>query len=173
MTPEGVTIKHPDRLFIGGVGSMAPDRAGTLEALRHELVALNTQRLIVVGQSSGGFSALRYGRELGAAEIYGFSIPSSIERFLTGPDSRARALIGKLRRTFPPEALDLRTMLPPLPSRAPIELHYGADRDTDRGHAEDLAGLEGVSLHPMEGHNAHQVMPQLIADGRFQSWLEP
>ncbi|TFL17088.1 tetratricopeptide repeat protein [Jannaschia formosa] len=163
---------HSYRLFIGGVGSLAPDRAGTIEALRHELVALNTERLIVVGQSSG-FSALNYGRELGAAAIYGLSIPSSIDRFLTGPDSRARALIGKLRRSFPPEDLDLRIMLSALPSRAPIELHYGADRDTDRGHAEDLEGLEGVTLHPMEGHNAHQVMPQLIADGRFQRWLEP
>jgi len=164
---------HSYRLFIGGVGSLAPDRAGTIKALRHELLALNTTRLIVVGQSSGGFSALSYGRELGAAAIYGFSIPSSIERFLTGPDSRARALIGKLRRTFPPEDLDLRSILPALPLRTPIELHYGADRDTDRGHAEDLEAMEGVSLHPMEGHNAHQVMPQLIADGRFQRWLEP
>ncbi|PWJ12921.1 tetratricopeptide repeat protein [Jannaschia seohaensis] len=164
---------HSYRLFIGGVGSLAPDREGTIEALRHELVALKTERLIVVGQSSGGFSALRYGRELGAAEIYGFGIPSSIERFLTGPDSRARALIGKLRRTFPPEDLDLRTILPQIPSRAPIELYYGEDRDTDRGHAEDLEGMEGVTLHPQAGFNAHQVMPRLIADGRFQRWLEP
>lgn len=164
---------HSFRLFIGGVGSLGPDRAATLEALRDRLIGLGTERLLVLGLSSGGFSALSYGRELGAAEILGASVSTSIGRFLSGKDRRARMLISRLNRSFPPEELDLNAVLPTLDPGTPIHLYYGAENTTDRGHAEDLRDLPNVTLHPMPGHARHQVLPSLISTGVFERFLEP
>lgn len=162
---------HGYRLFIGGIATLAPDRAGTLDALRREIAALGTRRLVVMGLSSGAFSALSYGRELDADAIHGVATPTSIGRFLTGADSRSRALIGRLARSFAPAELDLARILPRLPGRAPIELHYGEGSEVDRAHAADLAHLPGVTLDPLRGYVHHQMMPELIARGRFQDWL--
>ncbi len=163
---------HSFRLFIGGIASLAPDRDGTIAAIREQLIALNTERLLVVGLSSGGFSALSYGRELGAKHILGLSVASSIGRFLRGEDRRARMLIARLNRSFKPEELDLNAVLPTIENEAPIDLYFGADNETDKGHSGDLAGLAGVTLHPIKGHTRHQVLPELIRDGTFQAFLK-
>ncbi|GGL78939.1 hypothetical protein GCM10011392_36780 [Wenxinia marina] len=162
------------RLFIGGVAELGPDRASTIAALREKLAELKTERLIVVGTSAGAYSAVSYGRELGAAETHGLGTPTSIGRFLTGGDTRVKALIRKLSRSFPPEDLDLREVLPRIGGPAtPIHLWFAANRATDRDHARDLAGLPGVELHPLEGQSEHQLLPRVIADGRLRDWLEP
>ena len=162
------------RLFIGGVAELGPDRAATIAALRETLIGLGTERLIVVGTSAGAYSAVSYGRELGAAETHGLGTPTSIGRFLSGGDTRVKVLIRKLARSFPPEELDLRQVLPAIGGPAtPIHLWYGAERATDRDHAADLADLPGVSLHPLEGQTEHQLMPRMIADGHLRTWLEP
>jgi hypothetical protein len=160
------------RLFIGGVGSLASDRAGTLKALERELIAMGTEQLIVLGVSSGGFSGASYACELGAERVIGLSISSNIDRFLRGDDRRARMLIQKLARSFPPEELDLTLKLPHLPYRTPIELYYGEGNLVDRAHSEDMAGMEGVTLRPVPGLERHQVLPSMILDGSFQAWLE-
>ena len=159
------------RLFIGGVGSLADTRAGTLDALVDALHALNTRQLLVAGVSSGGFSAPSYGRELGCERVLGLSISSTIGRFLRGDDRRARMLIAKLARSFPPEELDLTLKLPTIGNHAPLELYYGDRNVVDQAHSEDLAGFPGVTLRPVAGLARHQVLPSLILDGAFQRWL--
>lgn len=161
------------RLFIGGVAELGPDRAATMAALREELVALGTQRLVVMGTSAGAYSAPSYGRELGAAHVLGLGTPTTIGRFLSGGDTRVKTLIRKLKANFPPEDLDLREVLPRIGGTAPVELWYGAERSVDADHAGDLQGMEGISLHPLAGHADHQILPKLIANGMFQRWLEP
>lgn len=164
---------HSFRLFIGGVASLASDRAGTIAAIRDKLIELKTERLLVLGLSSGGFSAISYARELGAAEMLGLSVATSIGRFLRGEDRRARMLIARLNRSFAPEELDLNAVLPGIDNQAPVDLYYGAENATDRGHATDIGELPGVTLHPMDGHSRHQVLPELIRNGTFETFLEP
>ncbi|MGR3540301.1 MAG: tetratricopeptide repeat protein [Hasllibacter sp.] len=160
------------RLFIGGVPSMAPDRAGTVMALRNELMALRTKRLLVVGVSSGACSAITYGRELNAARILGLGAPSSVGRFMRGEDRRARMLIAKLARSFPPTELDVATKLEEVGGDAPVELYYGDRNEADTGHAEELSEIPGTTLRPIEGLIHHQVLPEMILQGAFQRWLE-
>ena len=162
---------HSFRLFIGGIKSLADDRAGTIDALRAKLEELKTERLFVVGLSSGGFSAMSYGRELGAEKLLGLSIATSIGRFLRGEDRRARMLIARLNRSFKPEELDLNQVLPGIENKAPIDLYYGEENATDTGHSSDIGELEGVTLHPMPGHARHQVLPHLVRDGVFQAFV--
>ncbi|GIT91432.1 hypothetical protein JANAI62_18890 [Jannaschia pagri] len=163
---------HSFRLFIGGIGSLASDRAGTIAAIKDKLADLKTERLLVMGLSSGGFSAISYARELGAEKVLGLSVATSIGRFLRGDDRRARMLIARLNRSFAPEELDLNAVLPTIDSQCPVDLYYGINNATDRGHSEDIGGLPGVTLHPMEGHARHQVLPDLIRRGTFQAFLD-
>jgi len=163
---------HSFQLFIGGIGSLAQDRAGTITALRNELADLKTSELLVMGLSSGGFSAMSYARELGAERVLGVSIATSIGRFLRGDDRRARMLISRLSRTFSPEELDLMEVLPHIENEAPIDLYYGAGNATDTGHSTDIGDLPNVTLHPIEGHTRHQVLPKLISNGVFEAFLD-
>ena len=160
-------------LYCRGISSLGPDLAATLDGLRARLDALGTSRLVTIGSSAGGFGAINYGVELGAERIVGFSSPTDIRtEFLRAVgDARALVLTARLNRQFPPRELMCRERIEAAGYTGRITLHYGADMPTDRAHAEQLAGLAGVSLRPEPGCDQHGLIPYLMAEGRLSRVL--
>lgn len=162
-------------LFLSGIAALAPDRAGTVVALRHMLDDLGARRLFVVGTSGGGFAAIAYGLALGADRIIGCSGPSCIlpEFLAQAGDKRGQIVARRLQALFPAADLDLRDTVIAGGGRCPITLYYGEHEAVDTAHARHLAGLPGVQLHPIAGYRRHPTTFPLIASGEYHRILSP
>jgi pimeloyl-ACP methyl ester carboxylesterase len=129
---------------------------------------MGTRRLICLGQSWGGYAAIRYGAELDADAVIAFS--PEILRVMGGAGlERIRAAVGG---EVDPADLDLRLLLSRRHRTPRTWIVYGAGNAADTRSAEYLAGLPGVVQRAVPGINHHAIMAPLVISGRFSRIFE-
>ena len=155
-----------------GYGSDVAEVARSLGALvgQHPY-----RRVVMLGNSMGGFAALLFGALLGADEVHAFSPqtfvsaalrrrhgdgrwPEQVEAMHAATESgrRVEDLLGVLA------AGDLR--------HGPLHVHFSTASALDGLHARRLKGLPGVRLHAYAG-GGHKLVGDLKADGRLGALL--
>jgi len=144
-----------------------PERGDTLtdvaDSLRGEIADLGVERLVVAGNSGGGYAALVYGTLLRANLVLSFS-PRTVL------DPQILEVMGERREDIDALAaagdLDTRwtDLGRALPAERDSETHYKVYFDTthtkDRLHAERLIGLEGLRMYRF-GTGGHELVRQL------------
>lgn len=160
-------------VYVGGIPCLAGDLDGTIAALQGLLQDSQTERLLCLGSSAGGFGAIRYGLRLGAERILCASSPTTGDaEFLdTFGERRARLLTKRMLGRFPARDLDFREHLLAVGHRCRLDLWYGADHLQDTAHARHLEGYPGVRLHPVEGLDRHDSFASLVVLGALQEFL--
>lgn len=155
--------------FLGGVRCWA-SREQTIVSLNWISEQLKADRILCMGNSSGGFAALDYGIALGAEGVLAFSGAMNLEPEFNTFLNRADVAVA-LRRDFPEAALDLREacLAAAQPPRA--ILVYGDQNWDDRLQSEHMAGAPGVELSPLEGYPGHGSLPELIRRGEFMAMM--
>jgi tetratricopeptide (TPR) repeat protein len=166
---NAVYLYDAERLsHLNGNGPLGRGYVAAIEALRRMLTAWQSRRLVCIGNSGGGYAALRYGMDLGAERVLGFSAPTIlVEDFHMTYDRRARAVVKRVNRHVPDMTVDLRGLLQKAAAPPRVDLYFGSDMPQDRMHAERLSGLPGVTLHPVEGVARHDVAGALLLEGRL------
>ena len=154
--------------FLNGVASLAPDYAGTVEALRAMLPATRPE-LLCIGFSGGAYSAMHYGPDLGATRLLLFSPPTDgREEAMTN-----RGLATRYRRiqaAVPGMLLDMREVFEARGNWPQMDLWYGLGLEFDRRNADRFAGMDRVRLHPVAGCG-HDVVGYLRSTGQFEEIL--
>lgn len=161
------------RAYLRGVSALGASEEETVAALKCIAAELGAKRLIAMGSSSGGFSALRVGALMGADAAVSFSGPTAIASFLDqtrvsawNPNFFVKAIMEREG--------DLPFDLVPLlsrPSSTKFIQFYGADSPDDVRQARRLEGLPGVTLLPVPGIGDHFVVDHMIGDGSFEALL--
>jgi pimeloyl-ACP methyl ester carboxylesterase len=156
-------------IFFDGLETVARGYDGLLAALRDTVRALAVEDVHVMGNSAGGFMALRYAIDLGARTFLGMSIRTDLSpgtelplaEFFTGPELAA----------YPQMKIDLKPLL--RRSRAPerIMLFCGDGNPVDLPHALHLADLPNVELTVLDGYVNHDVISGLLGRGLFEPVL--
>ncbi|KQS55300.1 hypothetical protein ASG17_04185 [Brevundimonas sp. Leaf363] len=159
-----VVLKDPERLiYLKGVSTLGSDVRSTTEGMRRLAKRLGADEILCMGNSSGGFAALRYGQLAGATRTVGFGALTTLsaERTSQRADGRAPGMADRLMAEAREELGDcadwLRERDPPMA----VDLYFGADMGKDRFHAENLADTPGVTLHMIPGLNEHGVVQHL------------
>lgn len=162
------------RAYLRGIASLAPDEAGTIAALQQLLAELGASRTLVIGSSSGGFTALRYGALLGADAAVSFSGPTELVSFhqstrhsVWNPNFFILQLL-KRERDLPQDLVPVLSQ----PRVSRFQQFYGADSESDAKQALRLAGLPGVELMPVTGVSDHFVVDHMIGSGEFDRLLK-
>ena len=156
-----------------------PRHGGTIpemaESLRRILEHHEVDRLVVAGNSAGGYASLVFGTLLGADTVLCFAPQTVLDLDILAAmgdhrwDDRllAHAAAGAMDARF----TDLRRLLP---AAARTDTSYRIDFDTslraDRLHAERVAGLQGVRLYRF-GHGSHSIARALRDTGALQRVL--
>src|SRR5262249_32824203 len=70
------------RVYLRGVSALGANEAETIEALKGMAAGLGGKRLIAMGSSSGGFSAMRVGALMGADIAVSFSGQTALASYL-------------------------------------------------------------------------------------------
>lgn len=156
-----------------------PRHGGTVpavaESLRGILARHEVDRLVVAGNSAGGYAALMFGALLGAEEVLCFAPQTVIDLDILAAmgdhrwDDRllAHAAAGALDERF----TDLRRVLPAAAhTGTTYRVYFDTSLHADRLHAERLAGLEGVRLYRF-GHGSHGIARALRETGALQRVL--
>jgi tetratricopeptide (TPR) repeat protein len=170
-----VYLKDFRRLrFLNGIASIGGDYLATLDALRAVCDGLGVRRLCTFGNCDGGFGAIRYGVELGAARVVAFGSPTH-----TPPETPARLeqarnfMRRRLATLVPDEMTDLRPIVATQPGRTCIDLFYDADDARDTLHAQHLGGLPGVTLTPRPGQGRRDLLRRMaLAEPKFWNDLQ-
>ena len=158
-----------ETFYLAGIRSCG-SFAATVERLRQAIASLNADRVVCIGNSSGGYAALRFGLELQADRVFAFSgAVDMTPEFNTHLNRKASA--EALVQAFPDATLDLRELYLSAPRRPLTELFYGENAWDDRIHSEHMAGVPGVILHPVPDYAGHGALPELIRRGQFDRIL--
>ncbi len=138
-----------------GLPGVADSLIGIRSALEDMVAQAGTSRLVMVGNSMGGYAALLFGSWLGADVVHAFcpqTFLGWLER-LKHLDFRWRRQIRRAQNSPQPRVLDL---LPELKQRMAKSCHvyYSATNRLDKAHAERLRSSPRVTLHmyPVGGH---------------------
>jgi hypothetical protein len=159
-----------ESMYLRGLRSCGPLET-TVERLKRVTEHVKAERIVCIGNSSGGYGALRYGLELGAARVFAFSgavnMAPAFNTFLNKADAALR-----LSKAFPTATLDLRELYLAAARRPEAELFYGAKNWDDRIQAEHMIGVPGAALRPIPGYAGHAALPELIRLGQFDALLD-
>ena len=167
-------FREPNRIWYRrGLAGVAPNLDAIAGFIRAEVKAQQIERLVMIGNSMGGYAAILFGCLAEADEVHAFS-PQTFLSFwlrLRLGDKRWTRLILK-RRFAPgwPAYSDLRPVVLEKNPRTNLYLHYSTASQVDTRHVERLAGLPGVHLRA-HAEGGHRVVTQLRATGELETIL--
>ena len=154
------------QLGLDGVGKTVPEIAAYVESLR-----MNEQstRVVMIGNSGGGFAAILFGTLTGADEIHAFNPPTKllVESDTSYPEQLA-ILHSKTGLDNP--YIDLRKILLRHPNAKPqIYIHYSRGDKKDRKQARYLKGIPNVHLlqYPFISHHLARYLAKRGALGKM------
>lgn len=135
-----------------GVGRNVKEVA---DFLRRQLAEQRVERSVMIGNSMGGYAALLLGTLAGVDEVHAFSPQTFLSPFRLIRHRDLRWWRQMMRVWVRPQARaywDLRPIL--ALSAGNCHVHYSGSNKRDVAHAQNLAGIAGVSLHayPEGGH---------------------
>jgi hypothetical protein len=146
------------------------------DSLRELISGQGVERLVVTGNSSGGYAAILFGSMLDADEVLCFS-PQTIldaEGLAAVGDERWNKRLGEIAANggLDPDWVDLRVVLPRVRRGGTLcKVYFNEAHDADRGHAERLRGLQGVRLYRFGGLD-HYLVRSLRDSGALGQLLE-
>lgn len=144
-------------LYLNGIASLGDDLKSTITALRQLQHRLGAKRLCTMGDSDGGYAAIRYAVELDAECALSFAGPT---RWLPGAGEFA-LFQNRLKANFSEEAMDLKSLLAYRHECAKVMLYFGSEEARDGSHARHLSGTSRVELHPIAGQGSHNIIQRL------------
>lgn len=140
-------LRDPNMMwFQKGSPGIGDDVPGVLAFIQNVIAQERIRRVVTIGNSGGGFSALLFGVMLGADEIHAFNPPTR----LRGPEDTSapdqlEALTKEKGNAIP--YLDLREIMRKhLQPRTKIYIHYSRGERRDKRHAKYLGEFSNVRL---------------------------
>jgi hypothetical protein len=147
---------------VPGYGDTIDDLAVRLRELIDEQ---GVQRLVVAGNSAGGYGALLFGTLLQADVVLSFSPQTILDRSVLAAidDHRWDVKLNRLEAAGGPDPrfTDLGAALPALANGVTrCEVHYAAPLALDAHHANRVAAVPGLRLHahPEGGHSVIRLL---------------
>jgi hypothetical protein len=167
-----VYIKDFHDLYGGrGYPSLAPDRRSSVKALRSLVEELDGKRTFTLGVSLGGYPALYYGLELGAAGALSLAGDTDLTAEFNEQMGPLPPPHRNLLQQTPDYAQNLREHYASWPHRPRVILAFSTEQPRDRQQAERMSGLPNVQLLPVEHYPHHNVVDPLIRRGQFMNVL--
>jgi hypothetical protein len=148
---------------------------GVAESLGELLADHEFDRLVVTGNSAGGYAALAFGTLLGADTVLSFAPQTVLDRDTLAQmnDHRWDWLLGPLTAKGALEArwTDLQIALPQARhADTRYNVYFDETIRGDRLHAERLRGLEGMRFYRF-GHGGHDLVRDLRDCGALERLL--
>ena len=154
----------------GGYPTLGPDRASSITAFRRLADEIGGKKIFTFGVSRGGYPALYYGLELGAAAVLSFAGATDYtQEFVDTLGPLPRAYLDLAERA-PDYFRNLRASCASA-HKTRVLIAYGAGNPRDRRQAERIAGLPNVELIALD-YAQHNIIEPLIRQGELLPLLD-
>jgi len=154
--------------YLGPVRGLGGNLDETAAALRAIVAELGGTSCYCVGNSGGGFGALLFALRLQARRTLAFSPPTAIRESLEGVRRKGVVLDGLVSAR---NEVELREFYLASANPPPARIHFPGSNLHDTAEAENLAGLPGIELQPIDETN-HNLIPLFISRDLFFPALE-
>lgn len=151
---------------LAGTDRFGPGYAAMLGGIRTLSAELGSRRLVTLGLSAAGFTALRAGLDLNADRVIGFAPVSSLAQADMETDARMPAQRQRVLAHLADFTRDLIPEFQASPCRPAITIYYGSGNPQDRWHAERFGQIAGADLRPLPGLASHDPVGHLLLTGR-------
>lgn len=153
-----------------GLPGVADDIDGVVGFLREKISQSHASKVILVGNSMGGYAAILFGILLDADIVHAFSPQTFIDRLhrFRYFDRRWRKQIQNTYRLAGKKYFDLRTVLHDNHKglKCKINIFYSYSHRLDRVHADRLSSLPNVELHAFK-RGGHRLVRHLRDTGEL------
>jgi hypothetical protein len=150
---------------LAGTDRFGPGYQAMIDGVRALADDMGTRRLITVGGSGTGYTAIRAGIDLKADGALVFSPGTLMDPRSNPAVARNAQTLHRLRERALPMMTTLRPLVKDRTSCPQIEIFYGGANLRDISHAGHLAGLPGVSLHAVPGFSRHDCLTEMARRG--------
>ncbi len=151
---------------LAGTDRFGPGYQAMLDGIRALAAELGTRRLITLGGSATGYTAIRAALDLEADGALAFGPVTLMLPTASYGVARSAHTLKRLIEHIRPMMKDLRPLVEAHKPHPRIEIYYSALNRRDRMHAGNLAGLPGVNLHPVAGLARHDCLTEMALRGR-------
>jgi len=159
-------------MHLAGTDRFGPGYQAMLDGIRALAGELGTRKLITLGASATGITALRAAIDLGADGALSFSGQTMIPVDANASLARSAYTLERVRAHARPMMGNLRSALLAKSPPVRVELYYSAANRRDRMHASNVADVPGVTLHPVKGVSRHDCLNEMAARG-YRDLLAP
>jgi pimeloyl-ACP methyl ester carboxylesterase len=159
-----------------GIPRQAKTLAGTADRLKELIDSHDVERLVTIGNSSGGYAALAFGALLGADTALAFAPQTTLDpdEMAAMGDRRWEEHLRGLREGGKLDAqwMDLREALPhALRDGTSMHVYFNDRLEVDRLHAERLRDVAGVRLFRFGHASGHYLVNTLRDNGSLERTL--
>ncbi|HEY2136200.1 MAG TPA: hypothetical protein VGH49_09945 [Xanthobacteraceae bacterium] len=152
--------------YMDGIQGLRSGYENSLEDLRALCTSMGQLPIYCIGNSMGGFGALRYGLDLGAAAVLAFSTGTSLGANIDTSSSPPPDEVWA-NRQMGAKAIDLKPLLAGRADIPRLTLYHGALNHRDARHAARLADLPGARVIALPDFAGHGTMAHLIAERKL------
>jgi hypothetical protein len=169
-----IAIRDPQPCFaLCGIPGLGETYAECVANLRRVIAALGGPEVYITGVSAGGYPALRYGLDLGAQGVLGFSAPTTLDLADDpGADLSRYPQLTALYRQQPDIPLDLARLYAATSPRPSAILLFSMSNDRDTWLADRMRGIEGVEADPVANEAGHRVFVWLNAANAIPQYFD-
>jgi hypothetical protein len=136
-----------------------------IDGIRALAAELGTRRLIMLGASATGYTAIRTAMDLGADGALTFSAQTLMLANADPGNARSAHTLARLRENVLPMMKDLRPILAAKRPAPHIEFYFSGSNRRDYMHADNIAGVPNVVLHPIPTLGRHDCITEMAARG--------
>jgi hypothetical protein len=169
-----IAIRDPQRCFaLCGIPGLGETYAECVGNLRQLIDALDRPDVYLTGVSAGGYPALRYGLDLGAHGVLGFSAPTTLDLADDpGADLSRYPQLTALYRQQPDIPLDLARLYAATSPRPRAMLLFSMSNDRDTWLVDRMRQIEGIEAEPVANEAGHRVFVWLNAANAIPSYFD-
>jgi tetratricopeptide (TPR) repeat protein len=152
-------------LHLAGTDRFGPGYQAMIDGIRALAAELGTRRLITVGGSATGYTAIRAALDLDADGAMTFGAQSFMPADASYGLARSAHTLQRLRRDALPMMGNLQELIQAKRPGPRIEFYYSALDRRDRLHALNLAGLPNVHLNAIPRLARHDCLTEMARRG--------
>ena len=169
-----IAIRDPQRCFaMCGVPGLGETYAECVGNLRRLIAAIGGPDVYVTGVSAGGYPALRFGLDIGAQGVLGFSAPTTLDLADDpGADLSRYPQLTALYRQQPDIPLDLARLYAATSPRPRAMLLFSMSNDRDTWLADRMRPIEGIEADPVANEAGHRVFVWLNAANAIPQYFD-
>ena len=167
-------VRDPKRCFaLAGIDGLGEDYSACLTRFTDIIRILGVDEVVCIGMSAGGAPALKYGCDLGASGVLGFSIPTSLNLDdHPGAELKQYPQLAMLYKRDRSLGIDFAAHHQATTPRPRLTLIYSAEHVRDALFARRMRGFDDVTLLEAVAFGGHATYRWALSEGALPGILD-